>query len=1013
MRGVLKAVSVLLVGWAALGLSACNSNNSSSAFVVRVDVSPAAATVAKGGTVQLLAEAVYSDGSTQDVTAQASWASSNPTAVSVGNAGTTRGLATGLQDDASVTITAIFDQVLGTATVTVAPAAPVRIDVTPATGSVIKGRTLQLQATLVFSDNSTQNVTAQATWSSNATSFATVSNTPGNKGLVSGVMDREAPVAISAAFQNVNGQSFITVTPPVPVSIEVEPATLSLPLGSTQQLVATAILTDDSTQDVTEQASWQSSAPGVVAVSNTAGTKGEVTALAQSGTPATITATLQDLTATAQVTVTAAVLAEIQVTPVDPQVPAGLTQQLTATGIYTDNSSQNLTATAQWSSSDATVATVGNDAGDKGLVTGVAASETPATITAAVGGVSGTTEVTVTSGVVQQIDVQPATASLPRFGFKQRYTATGRLSDGGTIDLSSQVTWSKSAADNVVTISNSGSERGVATSGNTAGTSQITATLGGVTSAPATLTVTNAALQSIEMQTDDDPEPETTLTLGLGRTFDVRAVGVFTTTSGGATTTSRQDITDSVTWSSCVAGFPPCTEADSVATVSNATGTKGRIVTQSPGSANIGARITINDGTTSTTRTGAIALTVTDATLVSLDVSPSSRTLPRLFETPFTATGTFTDGSTADVTAQVTWVTSNSNIVTISNADGRRGVARGGSAGSAVITARQPNSSIEDSAQVTVTAATLTGITVAPANGTIKQGQTQRYTATGQFSDSSTLDITDFNAIDWGSSNPSVADFVSGADQPNEITGLAQGGPIAVTATKNLPDSDPVSGSTNLTVAGFALAGVFIVPATDDGCAADAAEFEPMPRGYRRGFLACARYFNGVVDDVTASAIWSTQAPAVVTVSNSTGSKGQATASASATIGEQGVIRAQYTEDGITEDGTYTVRIVAVESLEIDTETDLGNPLPAGTVVPFTATASFRDSNDDVVVVDVTEQSIWTSSTTAVATISNSAGTRGQATVVAASGTNPPTQTNITATFGGAASDALTITRAN
>jgi trimeric autotransporter adhesin len=906
--------------------------------------------------------------------------------------------------------------VLGTATVTVNPAAPVRIDVTPAAGSVIKGRTLQLQATLVFSDNSTQNVTTQATWSSNATSFATVSNATGNKGLVSGVMNREAPVAISAAFQNVTGQASITVTPPVPVSIEVEPATLALPLGSTQQLVATAVLTDDSTQDVSEQAGWQSSAPGVVAVSNTAGTKGEVTALAQSGTPATITATLQGLTATAQVTVTAAVLAEIQVTPVDPQVPAGLTQQLTATGIFTDNTSQNLTATAQWSSSAVETATVGNSGSDKGLVTGVAANATPATITAAVGDVSGTTDVTVTSGVVQQIEVQPATASLPRFGFKQRYTATGRLSDGGTVDLSSQVTWAKSGADNVVTISNSGGERGVATSGNTAGTSQITAALGGVTSAPATLTVTNAALQSIEMQTDDDAEPEVALTLGLGRTFDVRAVGVFTTASGGSgggTTTSRQDITESVTWSSCTAGFPPCTEADSVATVSNATGTKGRIVTQSPGSANIGARITINDGTTSTTRTGAIALTVTNATPVSLEVSPSSRTLPRLFEAPFTAIATLTDGSTDNLTNQVTWITSNSNVVTISNVDGERGVARGGAAGSAVITAKLPNSSIEDSAQVTVTTATLTGITVAPANSSIKQGQAQRYTATGQFSDSSTLDITEFNAIDWASSNPSVADFVSGADQPNEITGLAQGGPIAVSATKNLPDSDPVSGSTNLTVAGFALAGVFIVPATDDGCAADAADFEPMPRGYRRGFLACARYFNGVVDDVTASAIWTTQAPAVVTVSNSTGSKGQATASASATIGEQGVIRAQYTEDGITEDGTYTVRIVAVESLEIDTETDLSNPLPAGTVVPFTANASFRDSNDDVVVVDITEQSIWTSSTTAVATISNTAGTRGQATVVAASGTNPPTQTNITATFGGAASNPRTITRAN
>jgi hypothetical protein len=80
--------------------------------------------------------------------------------------------------------------------------------------------------------------------------------------------------------------------------------------------------------------------------------------------------------------------------------------------------------------------------------------------------------------------------------------------------------------------------------------------------------------------------------------------------------------------------------------------------------------------------------------------------------------------------------------------------------------------------------------------------------------------------------------------------------------------------------------------------------------------------------------------------------------------------------------------------------------------VPFTATASFRDAADNEVIVDVTEQSVWTSSTTAVATISNTAGTRGRATVVSPSGTTPPTQTNITSTFGGAASNSLTITRA-
>ena len=46
----------------------------------------------------------------------------------------------------------------------------------------------------------------------------------------------------------------------------------------------------------------------------------------------------------------------IAVTPVDASVAAGLTQQFTATGTYTDGSTEDLTATATWDSSDADVA---------------------------------------------------------------------------------------------------------------------------------------------------------------------------------------------------------------------------------------------------------------------------------------------------------------------------------------------------------------------------------------------------------------------------------------------------------------------------------------------------------------------------------------------------------------------------------------------------------------------------------------------------------------------------------
>ncbi len=81
------------------------------------------------------------------------------------------------------------------------------------------------------------------------------------------------------------------------------------------------------------------------------------------------------------------------VAPAAPAIPLGGTQQFTATGSYSDGSTQNLTTTATWSSSNTAVATIA--AG--GLATSAGAGS--ATISAASGTVTGSTTLTVTAAV--------------------------------------------------------------------------------------------------------------------------------------------------------------------------------------------------------------------------------------------------------------------------------------------------------------------------------------------------------------------------------------------------------------------------------------------------------------------------------------------------------------------------------------------------------------------------------------------------------------------------------------
>jgi hypothetical protein len=88
-------------------------------------------------------------------------------------------------------------------------------------------------------------------------------------------------------------------------------------------------------------------------------------------------------------------LVSIAITPFNPSLAVGASQQLVATGTFSDNSTQQLAAVV-WSSSNPTAAPVTNDETNSGVVYGAAAGIT--IVSACTGTVCQATPVTVTSG---------------------------------------------------------------------------------------------------------------------------------------------------------------------------------------------------------------------------------------------------------------------------------------------------------------------------------------------------------------------------------------------------------------------------------------------------------------------------------------------------------------------------------------------------------------------------------------------------------------------------------------
>ena len=152
--------------------------------------------------------------------------------------------------------------------------------------------------------------------------------------------------------------------PAPPSSIEVTPTVPSAAQGTSRPLAATGLFSGSTTLDLTAAVTWSSSDELVATVSNGPGSRGLATAVAP-GT-ATLTATYAGVSGSTLLTVTAAALVSLDITPTTPSIARGTTRQFLATGSFSDGSTQDLTSTAVWSSSSDPVATV-----TQGLATGV------------------------------------------------------------------------------------------------------------------------------------------------------------------------------------------------------------------------------------------------------------------------------------------------------------------------------------------------------------------------------------------------------------------------------------------------------------------------------------------------------------------------------------------------------------------------------------------------------------------------------------------------------------------
>src|SRR5262249_7446016 len=143
-----------------------------------------------------------------------------------------------------------------------------------------------------------------------------------------------------------------------------------------------------------------------------------------------------------------------------------------------------------------------------------------------------------------------------------------------------------------------------------------------------------------------------------------------------------------------------------------------------------------------------------------------------------TATGSYDNGLTQDLTGQVTWATSPSAILDVSNAAASAGLATPLAKGTTTVTATL--SGVSGQTMATVTDATLSGISITVTSTICPIKYDVFATATGTFSDGTTRDLT--RLVIWASSNTHIAPVSNVSPTWGQIDGNSPG-VATITAT--------------------------------------------------------------------------------------------------------------------------------------------------------------------------------------------------------------------------------------
>jgi len=631
---------------------------------------------------------------------------------------------------------ALVAAVLSCAIASAASAAVTLKDITlsPAVISLIPGQTQSYQATGVFSDGTTQDLTSRVVFASRNPAVVGITAA----GLATaGAAGRTEIYATDPVTGRVS-RSKAQVSVAKLSAIVIEPATLRIEPGASARVYAYGSFDNGvSGIDVTSRLAWSSSKRTVATVVANPDGSVVVSALKLGTAPLTAKDPVSGVksdSSTGVVTVGSAggpKLTGISIIPVSQQLEVGAQATLAAIATYDDGSSADVTAKLSWASTKPLVASVAKDSDGTVRVSGLAIGSSLVTATDPASGLKSASS----TGIVQ-VTAKPKLVAIKvvlagtavRVGGTLGVTALGRFDNGAeNVDVTTLVEWSTS--DRKVVRADLSPDGSVKLVGVAKGIVKVK-----VRDPITGLKVESAERLSVVTTLAKLAVAPSKRTIRIGTKSRLEAVGTF---EQGMTV----DLSREVKWSS---------SATAIATVD----TQGRVTGRTSGKVVISVVDPVT-GMTSTSTGGNSTITVV-GTLLSIEVTPRVLPLALGEAGALRAGGLFQDeASTVNLTGKVDWVVSDPSIISINAAGGVSCIKPGSTFVAAVDPATSISSSASNGNAEVLCGVPISGLSVSPDTLLLKVDKTKKVKAFLTYANGTQIDVT--KRVKWDSTNKWVA----------------------------------------------------------------------------------------------------------------------------------------------------------------------------------------------------------------------------------------------------------------